>query len=617
MNSVYHIMVLWSKALEHKDFVVRDLQNSGFSIYRMFNVHWNKENFLDDYTVFYAHSQKHLPYDQYRSLLAGKIEHCGDGNFLAIILRDDDPVFEKRQTSSGKRLVNTRVFDKKAQYRELCGGGHKVHSSDDAWETNKDLTLMFGLNTEDFLKKYESSDVVGEYEHECVGVGGYKSIYELFYVLNNTVEYVVLRNFECLPDEYTVEGHGDIDLLVEDKNYVRYLTIAKPVFEEDYRVYHEIKIGGCAVPFDFRFIGDNYYDKPWECDVLKNRVMRKSLFYTPDDANLFYTLLYHAYVQKWNVKADYIPKLEGLSRNVGVKYIDEAFAAINLLDTYLFGHGYEYIRPKDKTVVYNEEHLKLSDYALRYGDFIKREDEFGDNGFVYQSYVYEKPDSFVKRGSKWIIENELKYLRQLQSYEGFPKVISVEDDEIGMRMEISRVKGVCFKDFFKDVNHQRKSYVISFIEQCLGILHILNEQSIVHRDFIPQNIMIADVDGRCAVGLIDFGWAVSYKDDKVPCPLSLGGHYYSSQNKSDLYALGSILLEYWYDVRYVRNVANVLRNAKDISKGDNIAVLKKARKKSHACLLVNDELRLFLRRHQRPRMIIDSLKCKIRKYLNK
>lgn len=617
MDSVYHIMVLWSNALDCKDYVLQDLRDSGFFIYRMFDVHWNKECFLDDYTVFYAHSQKHLSYERYRELLLGKIAHCGDGDFLAIIFRDDTPMFEKRQTSSGERLVNIRVFDKKTQYRKLCGGGHKVHSSDDAWETNKDLTLMFGLNTQDFLKVYKSSDEIGRFEHECVGVGGYKSVGDLFYVLNNTMDYVVLRNFECLPDEYTVEGHGDIDLLVENKNYARYVTLAHPVFEEDYRVYHEITIGGKSVPFDFRFVGDNYYDKPWQLDVLKSRVVEKGLFFVPNEVNLFYTLLYHAYVQKWSVKADYVPKLDDLSKSIGLQYVDDVSCAIRMLDTYLSGHGYEYIRPKDKSVVYNETNLKCSTYALRYGHFIKREDETGDNGYAYQSYVYEKSDSFIKRGTKWIIDNELMFLHLLKDYDCFPKVLKVENDVLGERMEMTRVKGISFVDFFKDVNHQRKAYLVSFIEQCVQILSVLNEHSIVHRDFLPQNILVSDVDGKCHVGLIDFGWSKDIENNGAPCPLHLGGRYYASGNGSDLYAFGTILMEYWSDVSYVRTIAEVLRNVKLLDKQEQNAILVQAEHKIRRPFLPNDELRLFLRRHQRPRMMLDEIKTKMQRFVRK
>lgn len=612
MESIYHIMVLWSNAIYQKDYILQDLK-SQFEIYKVFNVHWDKEKFLDNYTVFYAHSQKHLSFSQYRNLLRGKICHCGDEDFVAIIFKDNAPVFETRKTSSGERKVNTRVFDKKTQYRELTGGGHKVHSSDDAWETNKDLTLMFGLNTEDFIQHYSPSTEIESFEGNCIGVGGYSSIQQLFYVLNNTVQYVVLRNYECLPDEYTVEGHGDIDLLVENKNYIAYLTLARPVFPESYRVYHILNIAGKDIPFDFRNIGDDYYDRIWEENILQNRIFIKSLFYVPCVEDQFYSLMYHAYIQKHEVKQDYIPKLTDFGKVLGVDYRDDLQIAIKLLDHFLQENKYEYIRPHDKSVVYNEKNLQISDYALRFGHFIKRVNEKGDNGYVYQSLVYEKDDSFVKIGTPWLIDNEAHYLRRLEKFDCFPHLISeCLQGELKM-IEISRVAGSNFTDFFKDINHQRKAYICSFIDEAIKVLLILNEHNICHRDFLPSNVLISDVDGRCKVGLIDFGWAIENGGNDVAHPLHLGGYYRAKDRDSDLYTLGSMLMEQWYDLPYIRRIAKVLRSNEALGVSEQKQALMMAMKKMSGLFTPYEELRLFLRRHQRPRMILNALKQKMSK----
>ena len=607
MESIYHIMVLWSNAIYQKDFILQDLE-SQFEIYKVFNVHWDKEKFLDNYTVFYAHSQKHLSFSQYRNLLRGKIFHCGDEDFVAIIFKDNAPVFETRKTSSGERKVNTRVFDKKTQYRKLTGGGHKVHSSDDAWETNKDLTLMFGLNTEDFIQHYSPSAEIESFEGNCIGVGGYSSIQQLFYVLNNTVQYVVLRNYECLPDEYTVEGHGDIDLLVENKNYITYLTLARPVFPESYRVYHILNIGGRDVPFDFRNVGDDYYDRLWEENILQNRIFIKSLFYVPCVEDQFYSLMYHAYIQKREVKQDYIPKLTDFGKALGVDYRDDKELAIQLLDHFLQENKYEYIRPQDKSVVYNVKNLQISDYALRFGSFIKRVDENGTNGYVYQSLVYEKENSFVKIGTPWLIDNEALFLKKLAKYECFPHLISESFEGEQKMIEISRVVGVTFTDFFKDIKHQRKAYIRSFIDEAIKVLLILNEHNICHRDFLPSNILIADVGGRCRVGLIDFGWATENGKNDVAHPLHLGGHYRAKDRDSDLYTLGSMLMEQWYDLPYIKRIAKVLRSNEALEVSQQKLTLMEAKNHISGLFTPYEELRLFLRRHQRPRMIINALR---------
>ena len=614
MSSIFHIMVLWSNATEYREAILKDLRESNLHVYRMFDVRWEKDAFLDNYIVFYAHSQKHLTYNNYKHLLRGKMAHCGDGGFFVIILRDDSPVFANRGTSSGERIVNTRVYDKKVKYREMTGGGHRIHSSDDAWETQKDLTLMFGLNTEDFLKHYPESDKVETYDHNCVGVGGYNSIEEFFYVLNNTIDYVVMRNFECLPDKYTVEGHGDIDLLVENLNYIRYLTLARPVFEESYRVYHEIIIGGKSVPFDFRHVGDGYYDKPWQEDMLASRVMAKDLFYIPDAKNLYHSLLYHAYVQKYEVKDDYHPKLSEYASQIGMVYVPSVKDSIAQLDVFMRTKQYEYVVPKDKTVVYNKSNVAASSYALRHGQFIKR-NSVDDGCLRFKSLVYEKDDSFVKVGTNWLIENEEKYLRRLSGVVDVPEVMDSQDGELeGDRMiEIRRCAGVDFVDFFADVNHQRPCFLKSFLIRTILMLKKLNMTQIAHRDLQPSNFIINDAGGLCHVSLIDFGWAAEAGKINELRPMFLCERYVAQSHHTDAYAVGSFILDYWYDMPYVRLVSTILRSVEDADKQDAIEdKLNKALRLARYAFTPYDSWRLFCRRHLRIGWAKQALNNRIR-----
>ena len=126
-NSCLHLMIIWSKAQSYKEYILDDLQKD-FTILKVFRCNWEKEKFLDNFFVFYSHSQCHRERNDYRRILENKVKVCGDGEFTAIILRDDHPLFEERETSGGVRKVNTRVFDKKYAYRELVGGGHRIHS---------------------------------------------------------------------------------------------------------------------------------------------------------------------------------------------------------------------------------------------------------------------------------------------------------------------------------------------------------------------------------------------------------------------------------------------------------------------------------------------------------
>ena len=180
-------------------------------------------------------------------------------------------------------------------------------------------------------------------------------------------------------------------------------------------------------------------------------------------------------------------------------------------------------------------------------------------------------------------------------------------------MEISRVVGRDFTTFFKDIQHQRRGYISTFLEEALDILLILNETNVCHRDFLPSNIIVVEENGRSKVGLIDFGWAIENGKTDIAHPLHLGGHYRAKDRDSDLYTLGSLLLEQWYDLPYIRRIAKVLRSNEVLSVSEQKQALINAKKKISIPFTPYDELRLFLRRHQRPRMIINAVKRKISK----
>ena len=622
-DSLIHILVIWSKANDKKGIIMEDLRKD-FEILKIFKVHWDKDLFIQNYMTFYAHSQYHLAPDAYQALLMGKIEHCGDEDFTVVILRDTHPLFETRLTSSGKRLVNTHIFDKKTRYRALTGGGHKIHSSDDAWETNHDLTLLFGLNTEDFRKKYVLDGAEATLTQNCVGIGGYKSIEQFFYVLNNCIRYVIMRNHECLPNLYTVEGHGDIDLLCDNMNWMAYLTNAKPVFTEPYRVFHTILIGGNEVPFDFRFVGDNYYDQPWQENILSTRILVKNLFYAPNAENQYYSLLYHTYIQKWEIKEDYLPKLKMYAEQIGIVFSSNVKTSILQLDSFLSKHRFEYVRPRDITVIYNADHISQSDYAHRYGQLLKRLDATISGALHYHSRVYEKSNSFVKIGTPWLIENEANYLRRLSDMHGVPKLLGQNKDTKHNEniIEISRMPGVDFKTFFDNTNHQRAKYVRSFIICCIRVLMSLSDNRVAHRDFLPSNLIISEENGKLQVSLIDFGWASEISCASENRPDNLAGRFVSNDNFTDAHSFGMFLLDYWYDLPYIRLISWMLRN---ITNKDTKSAAILTNKYNSIILTAKimfspyDSWRLLCRRHLRigwtKQLILNKLK-KIANYAN-
>lgn len=598
-NSIIHILVIWSKAQSYKTQIMEDLRKD-FSILKIFQGHWEKDKFLQNYMVFYAHSQYHLSPEAYRDLLQGKVEHCGDDDFTVVILRDDHPHFETRMTSSGERKVNTRMFDKKTQYRALTGGGHKIHSSDDAWETNHDLTLMFGRNTEDFCKHYTLDGNEDTLSQNCKGIGGYPSIEEFFYVLNNTIRYVVMRNHECIPDQYTVEGHGDIDLLCENKNWMAYLTAAKKIFPEPYRVYHTIMIGGVEVPFDFRYAGDNYYDQPWQEDILNTRVLTKNLFYTPNAEHQFYSLLYHAYVQKWEVKEDYPPKLRMYADNIGESYRNDVQSAMNLLDGFFAERHYEYVKPVDESVVYNENNLQQSTHWLENGTLLKHRYNDPEDDREYETSVYRLPDRYRKVGSLWLIHNE--YLYTLQANErgvrNIPQILRYEETGNCALIETSPVSGVPVSEFITTANYTLDTWR-TLLLGALDIMEQLAHAGIAHRDLMIQNLLVSGDGLHTHVNLIDFGWASDLDHIADNRPVYLAYPYAPTRTETDFQTFGFSLQQYVGRLQFVRRFAMQLQQMDYATVSDSVRLAKALKKirRSLNCISLRDRIQLFAVHH--------------------
>lgn len=561
-----HLVIVWANALSYRDNIIEEI-SSQFNIRKIFNIHWDKKLYFKNLKIFYSHSLKDMSDNEYNKIISSKIRDIGIGDFVAIVFEDEDPNIKKRDTTSGVVEVNTHVFDIKSKYRNIIGGS-RIHSSNDNWETNKDLTVLFGLNTEDFLKKYSTPDTsIENISKNCEGFDGYENISRLFYVLNNCIKYVVLRNHENLPDKYVSDLHGDIDLLVEHNNYAVKLTNAKRVFKQKYRVYHTIKVAGLLFPFDFRYVGDQYYDTDWEKKIIEDRILVKDVFYAPCNSDQFYSLLYHAYVQKYEIKEDYFPKLEHYASCIEQKYsADEYSESLGLLYPFLKTNSYEFVCPTDKTVIYNKKNVLI----CRAFDFLKNNIDVTDlkpihidhpylSGYVYFEGLLNTQRVFIKYGGSGdSCKREFEFTKRAYSMNTFhfvePLFLGKNDDTYYAVYKF--VNGKSVESLPIDSDDQKNNLASQLIE----IYEILQSAHILHRDIRPENLMIADGN----IVLIDFQYAVDnnlrteYSDliNNTYQIMSLGDHFrYKWYAWSDYYSFSK-----------TANYLNVSFNAKEIDK---------------------------------------------------
>lgn len=341
-----HLFILWQNALNKKDEILKDIREN-FTILNVYKITWDKQEFANNLSRFYG---TRLPKG------SGKEEHCGNGSFLLLVVKCENPKYELRNTSHGDEIVNINMFDKKMQYREMTGGGHRVHGTDSQKETDHDLTLLTGMNVEDFLKKYnkEWNGQIEELEQDLIGARSWKNAEEMFYALNNCTDYAILRNYESLLEEIYVNEHNDIDIICKSYENVAYILNAEKVFEEEYRVHHKTNVEGKVAYFDLRYVGDNYYCKELEENLLKNRIYNNKGFYTISDEEYFYTLMYHAILHKPEFAQDYKDRLSKM-REENLNTEDDY---IKILKDWLIKQEYQIIRPVDKSVQFNEKNAE-------------------------------------------------------------------------------------------------------------------------------------------------------------------------------------------------------------------------------------------------------------------
>jgi len=354
-----HLFILWENARQKTDELFILIQEK-FEIHDVYEITWNPKNFARNLKRFYGVT---LP-DPFR-----KVKQCGTGPFLLVIVSDKNPKHGMRRTSFGKQLVNTNMYDSKRKYRQLFVGGFPIHGSIHEKEANHDLTLLLGKNIEQVYHEIKSkwNGEIKKINLELLGIDGWNDLRELFFVLNNTINYVVLRNFEYLPEKNIDEKHEDIDILTDDYWQIPYI-LGKNLPEKGKPEFPLVKINEKYVKFDIKYVGDTYLDEKWAQNILKRKKLTKKEIYTPSDEDHFFALLHHIIVQKTNLTNDYKEKLIILGKKIKIENftsesIDRKNLA-NLLENYMKKNDYRYTFSFRYKIRHNEL-LRLINVSIR------------------------------------------------------------------------------------------------------------------------------------------------------------------------------------------------------------------------------------------------------------
>lgn len=192
------------------------------------------------------------------------------------------------------------------------------------------------------------------------------SIKQAFEKLNESEEYVILRNYECLGQEQLLDEHLDIDLLCRNRERVKEILNCKPRMGKDDGIHFYISVKGIKIPVDIRTLNDGYYDAKWEEALLQNRQKNEDGFWVVTKETYFYSLLYHALVQKEKLSADYETRITEMAKELSIPF-EKPYE--KLLDRFMSEQGYHYTYPGYLKAVVN---LKNIDKSLVEKNFYKK-----------------------------------------------------------------------------------------------------------------------------------------------------------------------------------------------------------------------------------------------------
>lgn len=196
----------------------------------------------------------------------------------------------------------------------------------------------------------------------------YEDFEEFIQLANKSCNWLVLRNFEYLPNEF-FENDKDVDVLCDDlENFVKTMKLSKKSWGVS--AYQTI-IDGKPIPFDVRFLGDGYYDKLWQYKMLDNKIFTADGVPRMNDKDYFYSLIYHSKIQKHEFREIYKIRLLNLSKSltdVGLStnnIEDDKFIASKLNDFMKLNH-YIYTTPVDFDVPKNNVFFDLLENSVKY-----------------------------------------------------------------------------------------------------------------------------------------------------------------------------------------------------------------------------------------------------------
>lgn len=511
MDKELHLIILWEHARYQEAQILEDVKRH-FRLQACYEVTWTDTLVASNFTRFYG---VNLP-DK-----SEKERECGKGPFLLLLVWDDQPVYETRETSHGEEMVNVHLFDAKTRYRQWTRYGHKVHSTNNIKETDHDLILLLGQSYDDYLKTHPEETWDGRPApliRNISGAHGWKNLREFFYVLNHTVDYVVLRGEENLTPRKNRQ-HQDIDLLVREWQNALFVMNGQELWH--FPPYRPKMLVSTEEDGDFLLdvwmstLG--YYDAAWCRDMFATKEYT-GLYYRLNAVNAFYSRLYHGLVRKREVAQDYIPWFQKQFVQLGFdrKYQPEDFGYpmdlfYTVLQDFMDEKGYDYTNAEEDWHCYYKSRIASIKSAW---EVLKKHPELQtvvpyrveddtESGYLYFKGHYQGRPVFIKYGGRGqSCANEYQFSKRMSDVDAdhFLKPVLFDTSE-GHFVAYDFIHGIPLTDYLA---HATKAQSQQLGEQLTVISNTLAACHVMHRDIRPGNFIV--VDNRLV--LIDFQYAV-------------------------------------------------------------------------------------------------------------
>ncbi|MGE5327917.1 MAG: hypothetical protein ACM3KR_00210 [Deltaproteobacteria bacterium] len=176
---------------------------------------------------------------------------------------------------------------------------------------------------------------------------------ELFKKIDE-LEYLVIRNYQGLPDKIQVGEHSDLDILIREKDkqkLISLLKLEKMHPEDNNRVQYTMNIIDDNGSINFIYIDvrtekDNYFPKKLSNELLRGRCKNENGFYIPQKCHYVIALLYHAVYHKGIIRDDYLKEIYENTEEFILKDLIKT-KDIVILAKYLRNKGIKFIRPND------------------------------------------------------------------------------------------------------------------------------------------------------------------------------------------------------------------------------------------------------------------------------